>query len=82
MAIRTEVESLSRGPEQTLNKAYVALKISSVADTRIMRHLPRRAAHRKWNQPQREMYDIGSKSARRKPYKSFEMEASDSSHGT
>lgn len=40
MAIRTEVESLSRGPEQTLNKAYAALKISSVADTRIMRHLP------------------------------------------
>jgi hypothetical protein len=42
-----------------------------VEDARAMRHLPRRVAHREWNQPRREKYVSGSNTKRVEPSKPF-----------
>lgn len=50
-------ESRHGGPERSL---YEAMKVKPglcrrPQDARSVGHLPRRAAHRKWNQPEREL---------------------------
>jgi len=54
-------KSLHGGPEKPLHGAVkvkpgLCWRPQDVRDARAVGYLPRRAAHRKWNQPKRKMY--------------------------
>lgn len=43
------------------SKVWVSVETTDVGDSMTVRHLPRRAVYRGWNQPKREKHDAGSK---------------------
>lgn len=61
--------SLHEGPEKSLSEA-VKVKLAfhwrrlDIEDARIMRHLPRAATDRRWNQPKTEKCDVVNKAER------------------